>query len=115
MISSKEPKKQVLLTNVEDRSFDHVEDPTYQKSKRPHTLTEKGLEYQLSLKEKKFQKNFRKLKDKLHELDMEWIDISDPDVLRKKRSDIEECRHRHHQFLFPLREIGPLRMQTKLR
>ena len=76
----------------ETNIFDHVEDPTYQKSKRPHTLTEKGLEYQRSLREKDFQKTFRKLKDKLHELDMEWIDISDPNVLRKKTSDIEEYR-----------------------
>ena len=73
-------------TNV----LDHVEDPTYQKSKRPHTLTEKGLEYQRPLREKGFQRTFRKRKDKLHELDMEWIDISDPHVFRKKRSDIEE-------------------------
>ena len=75
----------------ETNIFDHVEDPTYQKSKRPHTLTEKGLEYQRSLREKNFQKTFRKLKDKLHELDMEWIDISDPNVLRK-RTDLEEYR-----------------------
>ena len=76
----------------ETNIFDHFEDPTYQKSKRPHTLTEKGLEYQRSLKEKDFQGTFRKLKDKLHELFMEWIDISDPDILRKKRTDIEEYR-----------------------
>ena len=76
----------------ETNIFDHVEDPTYQKSKRHHTLTEKGLEYQRSLREKDFQGTFRKLKDKLHELDVEWIDISDPDILRKKRADIEEYR-----------------------
>lgn len=72
--------------------MDHVKDPTYLNSKRPDTLTEKGLEYQRSLREKDFQRTFRKLKDKLHELDMEWIDVSDPHVLRKKRSDIEEYR-----------------------
>ena len=76
----------------ETNILDHVEDPTYEESKRPHTLTEKGLEYQRSLREKVFQKTFRKLKERLHELDMEWIDISDPHLLRKKRSDIEEYR-----------------------
>ena len=88
------PKKSTdQLEGAEETSaFDHVEDPSHQKSKRPHTLTEKGIEYQRSLKEKDFQRTFRKLREKLHELDMEWIDISDPDVLRKKRSDIEEYR-----------------------
>ena len=76
----------------ETNILDYVEDLTYQKSKRPHPLTEKDLEYQRSLKEKDFQRTFRKLKDKLHELDMEWIDISDPHFLRKKTSDNEECR-----------------------
>ena len=71
---------------------DHIEDPTCQKSKRPHTLTEKGLEYQRLLKEKDYQRALRKLKDKLHKLDMDWIDISDPHILRKERSDIEEFR-----------------------
>ena len=68
------------------------EDPACQNSKRPHTLTEKGLEYQRSLKEREFQRAFRKLKDKLHKLDMDWIDIADPNFLRKERSNIEECR-----------------------
>ena len=88
------PKKSTdQLEGAEETSaFDHVEDPSHQKSKRPHTLTEKGIEYQRSLKEKNFQRTFRKLREKLHELDMEWIEISDPDVLRKKRSDIEEYR-----------------------
>lgn len=88
------PKKSTdQLEGAEETSaFDHVVDPSHQKSKRPHTLTEKGIEYQRSLKEKDFQRTFRKLREKLHELDMEWIDISDPDVLRKKRSDIEEYR-----------------------
>lgn len=88
------PKKSTdQLEGAEETSaFGHVEDPSHQKSKRPHTLTEKGIEYQRSLKEKDFQRTFRKLREKLHELDMEWIDISDPDVLRKKRSDIEEYR-----------------------
>ena len=72
----------------ETSAFDHVEDPSRQKSKRLHSLTEKGMEYQRFLKEKDFQTTFRKLREKLHELDMEWIDISDPDVLRKKRSNI---------------------------
>ena len=81
------------LEGAEDTNVsDHDEDPTYQKSKRPHTLTEKDLGYQHSLREKDFQRTFRKLKDKLHELEMEWIDISDPHILRKKRSDIEEYR-----------------------
>ncbi len=66
------------------------EDPTRQKSKRPHTLTEKGLEYQRLLKEKDFQRALRRLKDKLHKLDIDWIDISDPHILKKERSDIEE-------------------------
>ena len=76
----------------ETNTQDHFEDPACQKSKRPHTLTEKGLEYQRSLRERNFQRAFRRLKDKLHELDLEWIDISDPHILRKKRSDMEEYR-----------------------
>ena len=79
-----EPKETDLL--------DQNEDPARQKSKRPHTLTEKGLEYQRLIKEKDFQRALRKLKDKLHKLDMDWIDISDPHILRKERSDIEEFR-----------------------
>lgn len=71
---------------------DPIEDPTCQKSKQPNTLTEKGLEYQRLLKEKDYQRALRILKDKLHKLDMDWIDISDPHILRKERSDIEELR-----------------------
>lgn len=43
-------------------------------------------------REKDFQRTFRKLNDKLHELDMEWIHIFDSHILQKKSSDIEEYR-----------------------
>ncbi|KAL9985899.1 hypothetical protein ACROYT_G008353 [Oculina patagonica] len=79
-----EPKETDLL--------DQNEDNARQKSKRPHTLTKKGLEYQCLIKEKDFQRALRRMKDKLHKLDMDWIDISDPHILRKERSDIEQFR-----------------------
>ena len=79
-----EPKETDLL--------DQNEDNARQKSKRPHTLTKKGLEYQCLIKEREFQRALRRMKDKLHKLDMDWIDISDPHILRKERSDIEQFR-----------------------
>ena len=77
-MSSKEPKKK--------KKLDHFEDPTYQKSIK--TTSHSNPERLGILRERDFQKAFRKLKYKFHKLDMEWI--SDPNLLRKKRSDIEE-------------------------
>ena len=60
--------------------------------KRTRTLTEKGLDYMKSLKEKAYNKAYRELKDKIIGLDMTWTDIKVPDVLRKERLELEECR-----------------------
>ena len=90
--SGDEPEGVKEAENELDTVSDHHDVPDQHKTTRTRTLTEKGLEYQRTLKDAQYQKTLRKLRDKVHALDMKWTDISDPHALREERADVEECR-----------------------
>ena len=90
-----------------DRTFEDVEDgsdlnfdetaagidfPGVRRSTYVRVPTERGLDFQLTLKRKNYNQCKKKLEDKLNTLDMNWTELSDPEALRKERTFIEDCR-----------------------
>ena len=80
------------LQGIDEEQASNIEDSEPRKSERLHTYTEKGLQYQLSLKEKDYIQAKRKLKEKVDSVSMIWTDLSHSDTLRKERAVIEELR-----------------------
>ena len=60
--------------------------------KRSRKLTEKGLNYQRSVKDTNYQQCKRKLNENLDVLDMNWTDLSDVETLREERAILEKGR-----------------------
>ena len=65
---------------------------TVQTEKRMRTLTQKGLEFQRTTKEKAYHRATKVLRSTIDALDMLWTDVSNADVLRRKRANLEDCR-----------------------
>lgn len=61
--SSPKNSKDGPLKGIDEEQASNTEDANGRKSKRPYTYTEKGLQYQLSLKEKDYMQAKRKLKE----------------------------------------------------
>ena len=87
------------VEDVEDGSdlnFDEIlagiDFPGVRRSTRVRVHTERGLDFQLTLKRKNYNQCKEKLQDKLNILDMNWTELSDPEALRKERTFIEDCR-----------------------
>ena len=65
---------------------------TVQTDKRMRTLTQKILEFQRTTKEKAYHRATKVLRSRIDALDMLWTDVSNADVLRRKRANLEDCR-----------------------
>lgn len=64
---------------------------TVQTDKRMPTLTQKGLEFQRTTKEKAYHRATKVLRNTIDALDMLWTDVSNADMLRRKRVNLEDC------------------------
>ena len=53
------------LQRIDEEQISNTDDPEPRKSKRLHTYTEKGLQYQLSQKERDYIRAKKKLKGKI--------------------------------------------------
>ena len=79
-----------------DLNFDEtaagIDFPGVRRSTRVRVPTERGLDFQVTLKRKNYKQCKMKLEDKLNTLDMNWTELPDPEALRKERTFIEDCR-----------------------
>ena len=87
------------VKNVEDGSdlnFDEISSgtdfPGVRRSTCVRVPTERGLDFQLTLKRKNYNQCKKKLEDMLNTQDMNWTELSDPEALRKERTFIEDYR-----------------------
>lgn len=90
--STSKNSKSEPLQRIDEEQASNTEDPGPRKSKRPHTYTEKGLQYKLSQKEKDYVRAKRELKGKIDSVSMIWTDLSHSETLRKERAVVEEFR-----------------------
>lgn len=90
--STSKNSKSEPLQRIDEEQASNTEDPGPRKSKRPHTYTEKGLQYKLSQREKDYVRAKRELKGKIDSVSMIWTDLSHSETLRKERAVVEEFR-----------------------